>query len=44
MSGEWNAPDTFSRTARFAPAAFASSMARSTAGTSPLMTSWPGEL
>ena len=31
MSGEWNAPLTFNRIARFAPAAFASSIARSTA-------------
>src|SRR5690606_5121388 len=44
ISGEWNAPDTLSCTARRAPAAFASSTARSTAWTSPLITSWPGEL
>jgi hypothetical protein len=38
MSGEWNAPLTGSGRQRFAPASLASSMARSTAATSPEMT------
>jgi hypothetical protein len=43
-SGEWNAPETFSLTARRAPASCASSMHSSTAGFSPETTIWPGQL
>ena len=43
-SGEWNAPETFSRTARRAPSRWASSQHSSTASVSPETTSWPGQL
>ena len=44
IKGEWKAPLTLSLMARFAPAAFASSIAFSTPATSPEITTWPGEL
>src|SRR5688572_17871729 len=44
MSGEWNAPETGRRSARFAPAALNAGRAASTASTSPETTTWPGEL
>ena len=44
ISGEWNAPPTFSGNARLAPAAFSSSQASSMPSFEPEMTSWPGQL
>jgi hypothetical protein len=43
-SGEWNAPETFSLTARRAPLSCARSMHSSTARFSPETTIWPGQL
>ena len=44
ISGEWAATETGSSMARFAPSSFAMPSAASTAGRSPLTTTWPGEL
>ena len=43
-SGEWNAPETLSFTARRAPSLCACSMHASTASFSPETTTWPGQL
>ena len=43
-SGEWNAPDTFSLTARRAPSSWARSQHSSTASFSPETTICPGQL
>ena len=43
-SGLWNAPETFSFTARRAPALSAAEQHSSTAGVSPETTIWPGQL
>lgn len=44
ISGEWNAPPTFSFSARFAPASVSLAQAASTASLLPEITSWPGQL
>ena len=43
-SGEWNAPETRSRTARRAPSFSASTQHSPTASSSPETTIWPGQL
>ncbi len=43
-SGLWNAPETFSLTARFAPSSWAAAQQASTAPCAPETTIWPGQL